>query len=184
MSAEKLHAKPHRRHRRAKRAVPRGSTLASSVDPFVRRAVELSQQLDGEDVKALLSGVLAKHDAELGRVDDVLLQFDWDTALKLLPFLMEYVDAMRDADGQAISGAEKEERTVAMLLKLSALAKREDFLDEHAIFTLRLVISTAVQVSRGEFDINNPATRRNALQAVGHAVSWALKHCACAGGAN
>ena len=150
--------------------------LLQSADPFVRGAIEMSKSLDGDDVRALLQGLAKNHDTDLGNFDDYLLQFDWDSALKLLPMIMEYADTLKDS-----SGEEKEQKTIALLLRLAYLAGYPELLDEYAISTLRLVIATTVQVSKGEFKIN-AQVRRNALQVVGNSISWAIKHCKCAGG--
>lgn len=142
-----------------------------SDDPFVQKALEVSRQLDGDDVKALLRKFQDRGMNLGGSVDDFLLTFDWDATLLLLPFLLEYADTMKDAPGHV-----KEEQTIALIIKLVQLAGHEEFIDENAIHTLRLVIATAIDISKGKFELN-AKTGRNALSAALHSFKWSLTHC-------
>lgn len=159
--------------RRKRRKVARKSrSIAKSVHPFVQTVVQLSQEIDGDQISALFQA-MREHGLDIGEVDEFLVEFDWNTALQLLPFLMEFVETFKDA-----SGAEKEQKVVSLLIRLAKLANKEHYLDEDGILSLRIIIATLIQVSKGEFKLDSKASK-NFLSLIKHGGSWATKHVRC-----
>ena len=158
------------KRRKVKRRLPR--PIARSSHPFVQKVVEMSQTIDGDQISQLFES-MRKHGLDIGEVDEFLVDFDWSTALQLLPFLMEFAESFKE-----LSGAEKEQRVVSLVVKLAKLAKQDKYVDEDAILSLRIIISTIVDVSRGEFALNEK-TSKNFVSLIKHGGSWATRHVAC-----
>jgi len=158
---------------KTKRRVKRRKVVARSNvarDPYYTALIDVAHSIDPEDIRALLRK-LQSRGFDLGNVDDFLVDFDWDSALRLLPFLMEYAESMRSAS----SGAEKEKQTLALLLRIATLAGVEDKFDEHAVTTLRIVIEKLSEMSKGQYKINIGRFAR----LLGAISGWLLRHCSC-----
>lgn len=164
-----------RRRRRMRRKVPlarNSSSIARSVHPFVQTVLALAEQVDGDQISKLFEA-MRKHGLDIGGIDEFLVDFDWNTALQLLPFLMEFVETFQDA-----TGAEKEQKVVSLIIALATLAKKEHYLDEDGILSLRIIIATLIMVSKGEFKLDGKASK-NFLSLLKHGGSWATKHVRC-----
>lgn len=150
-----------------------GRSLQESIHPFIRRVLESAQHVDGEQIGEFLRSLRDNHGFDMGELDEFLVNFNWREALHILPFLVEFAETFNEA-----SGAQKEQLVISMIVKLATLAKQEHYFDEDAIFSLRIIITTIVDVSRGEFRINAKSTS-NCFALMKHGGKWGLKHVKC-----
>ena len=159
--------------KKVKRRVRRRTTIAEPAppsSPYYEALTDIAQGIDAEQVRSLLR-LAQSRGFDVGTIDDFLIDFDWEAALQLLPYLMEYAETLNNAES-----AEKEKQTLALLLRIAELAGVDAMFDEHAVATLRIVIEKLAEVSKGQYRINLGRLAR-LVKASG---SWMLRHCACA----
>jgi len=172
MSEGHVQLKRRRRVRRTKCAKRSADITSAPSDPFYVALLDIANSTDGNFIRQLLRDLQARG-FDIGTVDDFLIAFDWDAALRLLPFLMEYAESLRNADG-----AEKEKQTLALLLRIAQLAGVEDKFDENAVTTLRIVIEKLTEVSKGQYKINLGRLGR----LIAAVAAWSMRHCSCRSG--
>lgn len=166
------------KQRRRKRKVVRGATSralrggdASEFAAIYKLAVDVA----GNEVSALLARAAERGFAAAG-APNFLASLNWNALLQLLPFIIEYCETFRE-----MPGAEKEAKALSLIVKLSDVAGHSDLIDDNALTTLRLLIKTTIDVSKGNFEIN-AETKRAIGQAVVAAITWLFAHCRCGGG--
>jgi hypothetical protein len=165
--------------KKVKRRVRKRTTIDKphvkrSSSPYYDALLDVAKGIDAEFIRALLRQAQSRG-FDIGSVDDYLIEFNWEAALRLLPFLMEYAETLSSADG-----AEKERQTLALLLRIAELAGVDAMFDEHAVATLRIVIEKLAEVLKGEYRINLGRLARF----VKSLAAWSLRHCACMRGNN
>ena len=162
--------KPRKRTRTVRRR--RVRRAERSRDTFVQQVVSLSKKIDPGDIEGFL-GHLRKAGVHLGAAQEVVDDFDWATALQMLPRAMEFFEKRK-----TLNGAEKEKHVIALIMHFARTVRQEHVLDEHGVHSLRIIIGMMVEMSHGRFQLNE-ATAARTLHLLKHGSLWAVKHCSC-----
>lgn len=157
---------------RRRRRVRKPRALHRSRDSFVQQVVQLSENIDPADIEQFFEH-LKTAGVTFGSFEDLLADFDWAAALRLLPRTMEFFEKRRQW-----SGAEKETHVIALLLHFAVVARQEHLFDENGIQSLRAIIGIMIDVSHGRFQLNE-ATVARLFRLIKHGPVWLAKHCSC-----
>lgn len=174
--------KKTRRVRRARKSVSKNidfshqrtsksfAPLESSQSEIVKSVLILAASIDASNVAAILAAAGHKNIAAY------LQNFDWQAALRLLPHLVEFSDSFAD-----LSGAEKEKKVLALILRIAQMANVAEMVDEDALESIRIIIATLCDIAKGKFKINAEQKAR-CFTLTARMLSWFTKHQPCCRG--
>lgn len=141
--------------------------LQSSANLFVQSVLLLASTIDTSSVAEFLASKGHKNLA------NYLSNFDWQAALRLLPYLVEFADSFTN-----LSGAEKEKQVLALCVKIAQMANVSDMIDEDALESIRIIIATMCDIGSGKFSINAEQQIR-CMSFTTRFVRWLARHQPC-----
>lgn len=141
--------------------------LQSSANLFVQSVLLIASTIDTSSVAEFLASKGHKNLA------NYLSNFDWQAALRLLPYLVEFADSFQD-----LTGAEKEKQVLALCVKIAQMANVGDMIDEDALESIRIIIATMCDIGSGKFSINAEQQIR-CLTFTTRFVRWLTRHQPC-----
>jgi hypothetical protein len=141
--------------------------LESSQSEIVKSILILAAAIDASNVASILAAAGHKNIAEY------LQKFDWQSALRLLPHLVEFADSFGD-----LSGAEKEKKVLALILRIAQMANVAEMVDEDAIESIRIIVATLCDIAKGKFKINAEQKAR-CFTLSARTLTWFVRHQPC-----